>query len=79
MNAGLERRLERIEASLDARGPDLAMLLREALEAHGREAVDAVCQRVGITLERAERWAAEKMATTSGIRANRTYDPPKSM
>jgi hypothetical protein len=59
VNAGLERRLERIETAIEARGPDLALLLREALAAHGREAMVAVCEKVGVSLEKAERWAVE--------------------
>ena len=62
MNAGLDRRLERIETNLEARGPDLAAMLRAAIEAHGRDAVVAVCERVGIDLATAERWAAEGQA-----------------
>ena len=55
----LERRLERIENDTRVSGTDLAQLLREALAAHGRDAVVTVCERVGVDLETAERWAAE--------------------
>ena len=55
----LDRRLERIETVVEQRGPDLAQLLREATEAHGRDAVAAVCERLGIDLATAERWADE--------------------
>jgi hypothetical protein len=57
--AGLDRRLEHIETVVEQRGPDLAQLLREALEAHGITAVVAVCERLGVTLETAQRWADE--------------------
>ncbi len=55
----LERRLERIENDTRVSGVDLAQLLREALEAHGRDAVVTVCERLGVTLETAQRWADE--------------------
>jgi hypothetical protein len=51
--------LERIEKDTRICSADLALLLREALAAHGRDAVVAVCERVGVDLETAERWAAE--------------------
>jgi len=57
--ASLDRRLERIETVVEQRGPDLGVLLREAMEAHGRDAVGAVCERLGVTLETAQRWADE--------------------
>jgi hypothetical protein len=64
--ASLDRRLERIETVIDQRGPDLALLLREALEADGRDAVAALCERVGVTLATAERWAAEPWRHEAG-------------
>jgi hypothetical protein len=57
--ASLDRRLEHIEKAVDQRGPDLGVLLREAMEAHGRDAVVTVCERLGVTLETAQRWADE--------------------
>lgn len=59
MNTCLDRRLERIEKDTRLLNADLAQLLREALAAHGRDAVVTVCERVGVDLETAERWAAE--------------------
>lgn len=57
--ASLDRRLERIETVVDQRGPDLAALLRDALEAHGRDAVVSLCERLGVDLATVERWAYE--------------------
>jgi hypothetical protein len=71
----LDRRLERIEKDTRICSADLALLLREALAAHGRDAVVAVCERVGIDLETAERWAAEpwaKQATNGDRTVTRT-------
>ena len=62
----LDRRLERIETVVEQRGPDLGLLLREALEAHGIAAVGAVCERLGVTLDTAERWAAEPWRHEAG-------------
>lgn len=64
--ASLDRRLERIENDTRVSGTDLALLLREALAAHGREAVVAVCERIGVTLATAERWAAEPWRHEAG-------------
>ncbi len=57
--ASLDRRLERIETVVEQRGPDLGVLLREALEACGTDEVASLCERMGIDLATAQRWADE--------------------
>ncbi len=57
--ASLDRRLERIETVVEQRGPDLGVLLREAIEACGTDEVAALCERLGVTIETAQRWADE--------------------